>query len=92
MKIKITNHKTPTLSQLTGSIWLREKGQAFVPTRLFKGGKWYLVELGDPANGYTSLGQGWETVTEMFKDVGEQFQYLVPVDTATVNSPDIVKL
>ena len=92
MKIKITEHKEPNVSQLTRSIWVTHEGKAFVPTRLFKDGRWYLVELGDPANGYTGLGQGWETVTDMFKDVGDQFEYLVPVSTATLSSPDVIKL
>lgn len=92
MKIKITKHNEPNVTQLTGSMWVTDEGTVFVPTRLFKGGRWYLVELGDPANGYTGLGQGWETVTEMFNDVGDQFEYLVPVSTATLNSPDVVKL
>ena len=92
MKFKITNHKEPTVSQLTGSIWVYETGKVFVPTRLFKGGRWFLVELGDPANGYTYDGDGWETVTEMFNCVKSQFEFLVPVETATLSSPDVVKL
>lgn len=58
----------------------------------FEGGRWYLVELGDPSNGYTGLGKGWETVKEMFNDIGNQFEYLVPVKTATLSSPDVIKL
>ena len=92
MRIKITKHNEPNVSQLTRSIWVTHEGKAFVPTRLFKDGRWYLVELGDPANGYTGLGNGWDTVKDMFDNVSKQFEYLVAVSTATLSSPDVIKL
>lgn len=92
MKFKITEQKEPNVSQLTSSIWVKETGQVYVPTRLFEDRRWYLVELGDPANGYTALGNGWGTVQDMFNGIGNQFEFLVPVETATLSSPDVVKL
>lgn len=94
MKVQITSNKKPKVSQLTSSLWQRPDNKTFLPTRMFGDGRWYLVDMGDPANGYKRAGDGWLTVTDMFDDVKEQFECLIPVDSTTlcVNSSDIVSL
>lgn len=94
MKIQIKQNDVPKLSDLVGALWVKEDGRVYVPTRMFSDGRWYLVDLSDPANGYKRAGDGWLTITDMFEMVRSQFKYLIPVETATIaaSESDVIKL
>ncbi|MRC56883.1 hypothetical protein GH877_29930, partial [Bacillus thuringiensis] len=51
MKVQITQNDVPKRSDLVGALWVKEDGRAYVPTRMFSDGRWYLVDLADTANG-----------------------------------------
>lgn len=94
MKVQITQNDIPKRSDLVGALWVKEDGRAYVPTRMFSDGRWYLVDISDPANGYKRAGDGWLTITDMFEMVRSQFKYLIPVETATITTSesDVINL
>lgn len=94
MRVEIKQNNEPKRSDLVGALWVKADGRAYVPTRMFSDGRWYLVDLADTTNGYKCGGNGWSTITDMFEMVRSQFEYLIPVETATITTSesDVIKL
>lgn len=90
MKIIGKQTTNPTEEQLRKSLWVRNGVEVFVPTKMT--GRWNLVEIGDPNNGYTGTGQGWSSVESMWTVLGDQFSSLIPLDTLELHSDDIINV
>lgn len=86
--VNMTKKTIPTEDNLLHSIWVREYGGFFLPSNLTGG--WVLVDMNDPSNGYNGSGDGWVTVMEMWEQLGDQFDKLLPVDTLVLQSVDIM--